>query len=257
MQKDNGLLAENKNLTDSQKKTFEANKLQLLKSKKRINIINKLKDATMQLTEEQKKIYLENPNVSTALSAVAKQTESLKGLAQTYNLVKEGQLSQLDIMGMVAKDSKLLAALDVDSTGKLMLKASAIEAMGKTTIEEAKIAVDAEINKLEAQKIALEGAAPIYQAQYDLIIGVKDGIIQYDTALSDNTTNVGTNLGNQLTSLNRWRISTVAGLNNVAAAWDNHNKVLAGGANNPTGLSNIDLNASAKGTAARRQLGVC
>ena len=63
---------------------------------------------------------------------VNEQIQSLKDLASAYDDIKNGELSQLDIIEMIANNTDLLTAVYVNERGELALNKNALEELAKT-----------------------------------------------------------------------------------------------------------------------------
>lgn len=96
------------------------------------------------------KAISENNFVLNGMGSVQNMTNSVKGLAAAWYSVNEGSLSQLDIINMIANNTDLIAALDVQN-GKLVLQKEGLEELAKGYINEATAAIDSQIAVIDAQ----------------------------------------------------------------------------------------------------------
>lgn len=87
---------------------------------------------------------------------VNEQVQSLKDLASAYEDIKKGELSQLDIIEMIANNSDLLTAVYVNERGELALNKDALEQLAKAKIKQAIVDGQTKISQLENLKAQIE-----------------------------------------------------------------------------------------------------
>lgn len=89
-------------------------------------------------------------------SGVNQQISSLKDLASAYDEIKEGELSQLDIIEMIANNSDMLTAVYVNERGELALNKDALENLAKAKIKAAIADGETKIAQLENLKSMID-----------------------------------------------------------------------------------------------------
>lgn len=89
-------------------------------------------------------------------SGVNQQISSLKDLASAYSEIKEGELSQLDIIEMIANNSDMLTAVYVNERGELALNKDALENLAKAKIKAAIADGETKIAQLENLKSMID-----------------------------------------------------------------------------------------------------
>ena len=89
-------------------------------------------------------------------SGVNQQISSLKDLASAYDEIKKGELSQLDIIEMIANNSDMLTAVYVNERGELALNKDALENLAKAKIKAAIADGETKIAQLENLKSMID-----------------------------------------------------------------------------------------------------
>lgn len=140
---------------DSKQKLIKEQEKILEKSSKEIENAKKL---NTQLDEQIRKRQLLSKQgfFNDYNSGVNQQIQSLKDLASAYDDIKQGELSQLDIIEMIANNTDLLTAVYVNERGELALNKNALEELAKAKIKQAIIDGQTKISQLENLKAQIE-----------------------------------------------------------------------------------------------------
>lgn len=215
------------NLNDSEKERYRLLQKNIAQERNRISVAEDLKNAYKKVSIEQDAIN-RNQNVITGFSAVNKEINSLKELADMYQYVGKSRMSQLDIIQAVAENTDLLTALEVNEQGQLYLTKEGIEAVAAERIGEAKSTVDAQIAKLEALKGMLNGDQ-LY-SEYELEM-LEEMATQWSN-LSDDEKNalvaMAQQLGYNVTSMDQWTTFVQKDLEGARKAWNEYYKASEG-----------------------------
>ena len=106
---------------------------------------------------------MQNQNVLTGINAITATAGSLQGIADLYNKVNEGAMTQLDIMNAIAQNPDYLQFLEVQGN-KIGFNISAIEAETKSKIESMQSTIDLRKAAIEATIAELESIAKIEES---------------------------------------------------------------------------------------------
>lgn len=207
------------NLNDKEKKRYDILSKNITAEQNRIKQANKLAKAYSKVSIEEQGI-LDNQQVITGFSAVNKEVNSLKDLADMYQYVGKARMSQLDIIQAVAENTDLLTSLEVNERGELELNKLGIEAIAAERIAEAKAAVDAQIQQLEAMKTYIDADATYTQAELQNIAAKAE---QYGNASEDQQqalANEETAMNTNLQATQTWQ-EKLKGLLAKAVEWWN------------------------------------
>lgn len=154
--------ANNRNLTDvEQSKIDELQKQkdelqdQLSLSSQQIENAKRLNDQLEEQTRKQQ-LLASQSFYNDYNSGVNQQISSLKDLASAYDEIKEGELSQLDIIEMIANNSDMLTAVYVNERGELALNKTALEELAKAKIKTAIADGETKIAQLENLKSMID-----------------------------------------------------------------------------------------------------
>lgn len=154
--------ANNRNLTDvEQSKIDELQKQkdelqdQLSLSSQQIENARRLNDQLEEQTRKQQ-LLASQSFYNDYNSGVNQQISSLKDLASAYDEIKEGELSQLDIIEMIANNSDMLTAVYVNERGELALNKDALENLAKAKIKAAIADGETKIAQLENLKSMID-----------------------------------------------------------------------------------------------------
>ena len=154
--------ANNRNLTvteqskiDELQKQKDEMQKQLDLSSQQIENAKRLNDQLAEQTRKQQ-LLASQSFYNDYNSGVNQQISSLKDLASAYNEIKEGELSQLDIIEMIANNSDMLTAVYVNERGELALNKDALENLAKTKIKAAIADGEAKIAQLENLKSMID-----------------------------------------------------------------------------------------------------
>lgn len=154
--------ANNRNLTvteqskidELQKQKDEIQK-QLDLSSQQIENAKRLNDQLAEQTRKQQ-LLASQSFYNDYNSGVNQQISSLKDLASAYDEIKEGELSQLDIIEMIANNSDMLTAVYVNERGELALNKDALENLAKAKIKAAIADGETKIAQLENLKSMID-----------------------------------------------------------------------------------------------------
>lgn len=154
---------QDRDLTFSEKNKIEDLRKQAEEKEKIIQKASKELENAERLTNELKEQVRQAQLLSgqsffnTHADEVNQTVSSLKDLASAYNDIKEGELTQLDIIEMIANNTDLLTAVYVNERGELALNKNALEELAKTRIKEAIAAGESRIQQLEQLKSMIKG----------------------------------------------------------------------------------------------------
>lgn len=154
--------ANNRNLTvteqskiDELQKQKDEMQKQLDLSSQQIENAKRLNDQLAEQTRKQQ-LLASQSFYNDYNSGVNQQISSLKDLASAYNEIKEGELSQLDIIEMIANNSDMLTAVYVNERGELALNKTALEELAKAKIKTAIADGETKIAQLENLKSMID-----------------------------------------------------------------------------------------------------
>lgn len=207
------------NLNDKEKEQYNTLSKNIVAEQNRIKQANKLAKAYSKVSIEEQGI-LDNQQVITGFSAVNKEVNSLKDLADMYQYVGKARMSQLDIIQAVAENTDLLTSLEVNERGELELNKLGIEAIAAERIAEAKAAVDAQIQQLEAMKTYIDADVTYTQAELQNIAATAE---QYGNSSEDQQqalANEETAMNTNLQATKTWQ-EKLKGLLAKAVEWWN------------------------------------
>lgn len=208
------------NLTESEKKEYNQINKNISAEKNRINISNDLAKAYSKVDISQKAIN-DNQEVITGFSAVKKEIDALKDLADMYQYVGNARMSQLDIIDAVMQNTDLLMALEVNEQGQLELNKNGIEAVASAKIGEAKATVDAQIAKLEAMKGYIEADGVYTQQDIQNISSRAEQWINGSTDQQTALVNEETAMQSNLTATEKWALGLKSWLSKAVQWWNN------------------------------------
>lgn len=157
------------NLNPALKEQVDTIQLAIAKENSRINTVQKLESKYLDVNTAAGKIQQainDNDRVLTGISSVQNTTNELKDLAAAWKTVNEGGLTQLDIVNMLANNTDLLYALEVEN-GQLKINKDMIGQLADAHIDASIETIDAEIAKLEAEAAALDANAEYTDAQLE------------------------------------------------------------------------------------------
>ena len=149
---------ENRNLTEEEQKQIKQKVDYINEQEHAITNASKEYDNAERLTNELKRQVEEKERLSKQgfffdyARDVDENIQSLKDLASVYDEIKEGELSQLDIIEMLANNTELLSAVYVNERGELALNKNTLEEMAKSRIKEAIANGESKIAQLEQLK---------------------------------------------------------------------------------------------------------
>lgn len=154
---------ENRNLTDEEQKQIEKIRDKINEQEHAITNASKEYDNAKRLTNELQRQVEERQRLSQQgfffdyARDVDENIQGLKDLASVYDEIKEGELTQLDIIEMLANNTELLSAVYVNERGELALNKNALEEMAKSRIKEAIANGESKIAQLEQLKGMIDG----------------------------------------------------------------------------------------------------
>lgn len=157
------------NLSPALKDQVDTIQLAIAKENSRINTVQKLESKYLDVNTAAGKIQQainDNDRVLTGIASVQNTTNELKDLAAAWKTVNEGGLTQLDIVNMLANNTDLLYALEVEN-GQLKINKDMIGQLADAHIDASIETIDAEIAKLEAEAAALDANAEYTDAQLE------------------------------------------------------------------------------------------
>lgn len=221
------------NLSKEEKEQYVTLQKNIAAEKNRITQANKLKKAYQQVSLEQEAIN-KNTEVITGFSAVNKEINSLKDLADMYQYVGKARMSQLDIIQAVAENTDLLTALEVDETGKLALNKEGIEAIAAERIAEAKSTVDAQIAKLESLQSMIDGDQTYSEYELEMLDQMSTQWINMSNDEKTALVAIAQQLGYNVTSMDEWSKFVQQDINGAIKAWQEYHKAAQDGSGQQT-----------------------
>ena len=159
---ENSAKTQNRNLTTSEKAKVEQLEKEIKEREKIIQQSSKefenARKLNNQLEEQVRKRQLLSKQsfFNDYNRGVNEQIQGLKDLASAYDDIKQGELSQLDIIEMIANNTDLLTAVYVNGRGELALNKDALEQLAKAKIKQAIIDGQTKISQLENLKAQIE-----------------------------------------------------------------------------------------------------
>lgn len=209
------------NLTDEQKEQYKQTQKNIMAERNRIDNAQDLVKAykKVSITEQAVK---DNKDVITGFSAVKKEVDALKDLADMYQYVGSARMSQLDIIDAVAQNTDLLTALEVNEQGQLYLTKAGIEEVAAARIGDAKATVDAQIAKLTALESMVDGEATYTEFELKVL---EEMATQWSNLSKDQQTSLmeqAKAAGVNVQSMDDWAKFVKKDINGAIEAWNKY-----------------------------------
>ena len=213
-------------LTDSELADLKVKKDSVKQGQKNVANLKKeahtyleLADAEKEVSDERAALLRNNASVVGQYDNVSATIDGLKDLAATYDLVKNKQMSQLDIIQKIANDREYLKYLEVQN-GQLVLSTEVMEYEASQRIAAAETAINVEIAKLEAQQAYLEGSGPLYEEEFDNIGTVVEQYLTAGNATGEYAEVTSANLQKALGATQEYSRGTVEAVNEGIRAFN-------------------------------------
>lgn len=150
--------------------------------------------------------------------------DSLKDYASIYEKVKNQELSQLDIIDLLANNMELIDMAYINEAGQIAINEQMLEELGQSRIDEAWTQGEAQIAKLEMQKAMIDGEKEYSKFELDMLATMSEqwGNLSNDEqqALIDTAKQLGYNLQ----STDDWATFVKKDINGAIKAWQEYFK---------------------------------
>lgn len=150
--------------------------------------------------------------------------DSLKDYASIYDQVKNKELSQLEIIDLLANNMELIDMAYINEAGQIAINQQMLEELGQSRIDEAWTQGEAQIAKLEMQKAMIDGEKEYSKFELDMLATMSEqwGNLSNDEqqALIDTAKQLGYNLE----STDDWATFVKKDINGAIRAWQEYFK---------------------------------
>lgn len=150
--------------------------------------------------------------------------DSLKDYASIYDQVKNQELSQLEIIDLLANNMELIDMAYINEAGQIAINEQMLEELGQSRIDEAWTQGEAQIAKLEMQKAMIDGEKEYSKFELDMLATMSEqwGNLSNDEqqALIDTAKQLGYNLE----STDDWATFVKKDINGAIRAWQEYFK---------------------------------
>lgn len=150
--------------------------------------------------------------------------DSLKDYASIYDQVKNKELSQLEIIDLLANNMELIDMAYINEAGQIAINQQMLEELGQSRIDEAWTQGEAQIAKLEMQKAMIDGEKEYSKFELDMLATMSEqwGNLSNDEqqALIDTAKQLGYNLD----STDDWATFVKKDINGAIRAWQEYFK---------------------------------
>ena len=171
---------------------------------------------------------------------------SLKNYASIYEQVKQGQLSELEVIELVAQDTQLLGAVYLDEAGHIALNAEALENLGESRIDEVYTLGETQIQKLEMLKSTINADETYSEAEQDILKNSAQNWVDMSDDEKQALFSVAQQLGYNVDSMEQWATLCATNIEAVTRVWNEYHKAQERGTGVELGITGRPGDVDAK-----------